>query len=98
MATVYLGTLPLTDNVEETFSIIILESVYNMRQIWSTLGYWLLDVSDEAGEPIVMGIRLIGGSFMLSQYPALPFDLRIDSPVDPARTTLSQLSVEVFEK
>lgn len=93
-----LGTLPLTINSEETFSIVILETVYNMRQIWNTLGYWFLDILDENGDPIVMGIRLIGNHFMLTQYPALTFDLKIDSPFDPTRDNLSQLSVEVWTK
>jgi hypothetical protein len=93
-----LGTLPLTINAEETFSIVILETVYNMRQIWNTLGYWFLDILDENGDPIVMGIRLIGNHFMLAQYPSLIFDLKIDSPLDPTRDNLSQLSVEVWSK
>lgn len=87
--------LPLTLNPEETFQIVIFENLYNLRQLWNTRGFWTLDINDQDNEPMVLGVKLVSGIFLLKQYPNVRFDLKSDNLL--ANPTRSDLDTFVFE-
>jgi len=93
-----LGTLPLTLNPEENFSTIIDGVNYDIKQLWNTIGFWTLDISDSDGNMLVAGAKIAAGIFMLQQYPQVSFDLIIDGIIDPDRDNLASLIVEVWSK
>lgn len=90
--------LPLTNNPEETFTIKILDTVYNLRQLWNTVGFWTLDIKDVDGIVIIAGVKIITQDFILKQFPDIPFDLYSDNQIDPGREDLSTFLLEVIEK
>lgn len=69
-----------------------------MRQIWNTLGFWTLDISDENNSILIYGVKLIAGEFILKQYPEILFDIKIDGDIDPTSDNLTSLIVGVYEK
>ena len=94
-----MAKLPLTLNPEETFQITIFESLYNMRQLWNTLGFWTLDIRDENSDPLAIGVKLVTGIFLLKQYPQIRFDIKSDSLLaDPGRFDLTSFVFEVTNK
>ena len=91
--------LPLTLNPDETFQITIFGNLYNMRQLWNTLGFWTLSIRDENGESLVLGIKLVTGIFLLKQYPQIRFDIKSESVLaDPIRSDLNTFVFEVTDK
>lgn len=90
--------LPLTNNPEETFNVSIFDIVYSFRQLWNTLGFWILDINDNDGNKLVYGIKIITGEFLLRQYPGIPFDLKSIQSLDPTRNNLNEFLLEVTEK
>jgi hypothetical protein len=91
--------LPLTNNPEELFSVSILETVYNFRQLWNTnYEFWTLDILEADDNPLVYGVKLVTGSYLLEQYPQIPFDLISEADDDPSRDNLDEFILEVFDK
>jgi hypothetical protein len=92
--------LPLTLNPEETFQVVIFDILYNFRQLWNVREeFWTLDIYDKNNEPLVLGVKLVNGIFLLSQYPQVEFDLKSSSLLqDPTRNDLTAFSFEVVEK
>lgn len=93
-----IGTFPTTDNPEENFNIILLDEIYNIRQLWNTLGFWTLDITDKDGIILVYGAKIVSGIFFLKQYPNIPWDLYINETTDPTRFTLGSTVIEVYSK
>lgn len=94
----YIGVLPLTQNAEESFNIVILDVIYSMRQLWNINSFWTLDILDEDGNPIIYGVKLVAGINLLRQYPHIPFDLYLDPAIELNRTNITDLQVEIYEK
>ena len=90
--------LPLTNNPEETFSVTILGVVYNMRQLWNTLGFWTLDILNEDGAALMYGIKLVTKTYLLSQNACVPFNLRSEADNDPGRADLEQFNLVITDK
>lgn len=63
--------VPLT-NAQQKFSIALAGVVYNMTLKWNTIGNtWLLDIADQANNPLVSGIALVTGCDLIGQYKHL---------------------------
>ncbi len=90
--------LPLTDNPEENFRATIDDDIYNFKQLWNTLGFWTLDISDADNNIIVYGVKLITKENLLKQYPQIRFDLISNAETDPGRNDLSIFNLEVTDK
>lgn len=88
--------LPLTNNPEETFNIPIDAIVYEIRQLWNGYGFWTLDISDNDGNVLITGIKIVAGETITKQYPELPFDLTSDSDTDPTVDNLDAFQLEVI--
>lgn len=93
-----IGTLPLSSNPEDIYTVVILEVVYQVRQLWNTLGFWTIDILDEEGSGICTGIKLVSKSYLMQQYPSIPFDLYINHAVEPDRDNIEDIVCGVYEK
>lgn len=93
-----LGEIKLSLSPEETRTTIIEEVVYNFRQLWNTLGFWTIDILTEDSTVLVAGIKLVSGLFILQQYTNIPFDIKIDSVIDPTRFDIEDYILEVYSK
>lgn len=93
-----IGTLSLSNNPEESFNSVILGVRYNFRQIRNTLGHWSLDILDENNSPLVLGVKIVTKTNLLSQYANIPFDLRSESNDDPTRENLDSFNLIVTDK
>ena len=94
-----MAKLPFTLNPDETFQITIFGNLYNMRQLWNTLGFWTLDIRDENGEELTLGVKLVTGLSLLKQYPHIRFDIKSESVLsDPTRSDLDTFVFEVTDK
>jgi len=94
-----MANLPLTLNPEESFQIVIFGNLYNMKQLWNTLGFWTLDINDENDLPLSLGVKLVAGIFLLKQYPNIRFDIKSESLLaDPGRDDLTDFTFEVTNK
>ncbi len=93
-----IGTFPTTNNPEETFNIILLTEIFSIRQLWNTLGFWTLSITDKDGILLVAGVKIVSGIFLLDQYPSVPWNLKIDSNADPTRFDLETTVIEVYSK
>ncbi len=90
--------LPLTNNPEETFRVSIFDTVYNFRQLWNTLGFWTIDISDSDGNILVYGIKIITQENILRQYAQIPFSLESTAELDPGRNDLEEFLLVVTER
>lgn len=64
-------TIPLT-NSQQQLSIALAGIIYNLTIKWNTIGNtWLLDIADQANNPLVSGIPLVCGCDLLGQYKHL---------------------------
>ena len=90
--------LPLTNNPEESFNITISGTVYNIRQLWNTLGFWTIDILDENGDPLAYGVKLVTKTELTFQHPSVPFNLRSDADEDPSRDSLDSFNLVVTDK
>lgn len=72
MSTVF--EIPLTSHAQK-FSIVLAGQRYWFALRWNDapLGGWILDISDNASNPLVSGIPLITGTDLLAQYAKLDF-------------------------
>ncbi len=93
-----IGELTFNDSPEESFNLVILDTIYIFSQRWNTIGFWTLDVSDESGGPLVLGARIVSGTFIFAQFPGVPFDLYIDSQIDPSREGIADYILGVYSK
>lgn len=92
------GEIKLSKSPEETITTVIEDTVYNLRQLWNTIGFWTIDILTKDGIPLVTGIKIISGLFILKQYANIPFDLKINSTVDPSRFDIEDHILEVYIK
>lgn len=90
--------LPLTNNPSETFSINIFDTVYNIRQLWNTLGFWTIDISDVDNNPLAYGVKIVAKTKLLRQYPHIRFELESTTESDPARNNLDEFILTVTDK
>jgi len=90
--------LPLTNNPSETFSIEIFESVYLFKQLWNTLGFWTISISDVDNNPLVYGVKIVALTSLLRQYPNIRFNLLSTTAADPGRNDLAEFILEVIDK
>lgn len=93
-----IGEMTFNNSPEEEFNMVLLDSIYTFRQLWNTIGFWTLDIRDENGDALVLGARIISGSFFLEQFPSIPFDLYNDTGVDPTRDGISDFILEIYSK
>lgn len=66
--------IPLSPG-NKRFSIALGGTTYRMRVLWDdeTNGGYVLDIGDETGAPILLGVPLVTGVDLLVQYPHLNF-------------------------
>lgn len=66
--------IPLTPD-PQVFTITLSGTVYQLTVQYRNIdqGGWVLDIADNAGNPIVQGIPLVTGADLLSQYKHLGF-------------------------
>ncbi len=59
----------------QTFPIVLGSTTYQFTFIYRNAdqGGWILDIDDDAGNPLVHGIPLVTGTDLLSQYAYLGF-------------------------
>ena len=93
-----MSTLPLTNDPERNFQVTILDIIYNIRQLWNTIGYWAIDILDENNSVIIYGIKLVTKTELTAQYPEIRFNLRSENDSDPNRNNLDQLQLEITQK
>ena len=61
---------------QQQMSISLANVLYNLRVYWndSQLAQcWMIDISDNQGNPIVTAIPMVTGTDLLAQYPYLDF-------------------------
>ncbi|ECL9665853.1 hypothetical protein S350_25725, partial [Salmonella enterica subsp. enterica serovar Derby] len=58
--------IPLTADNQQ-FSIILAGITWRIRIIWRDL-YWIMDLQNDRGEPVISGIPLVTGADLLAQY------------------------------
>ncbi len=90
--------MPLTNNPEETFNLSIYDIVYRFKQLWNQYGFWTLDISDNDGNILVYGVKIITREYILQQFPHIPFDLLGVDDLDPTRYTLESFKLGISEK
>lgn len=90
--------LPLTNNPEETFNASVDNLVYSFKQLWNTIGFWTLDITDPDGVVLVYGVKIVTKERILQQYADIPFDLLSANDEDPSRHTLDEFLLEVVDK
>lgn len=90
--------LPLTNNAEENFTTPINGVAYAFRQLWNTLGFWTLDITDSDGVVLVYGVVIVAQINLLSQYPQVPFDLVSSANADPTRNNLDSFLLAIVDK
>lgn len=58
----------------QQFSISLNGTVYNLRITYCPpAGYWVMDISDASGNPLVNGVPLVTGGLLLKQFGYLGF-------------------------
>lgn len=93
-----LGTITFSNSPEDTFNTIILDNVYTFKTQRNTLGFWSLGIFDEDGNPLVYSVKIVAGSFIMKQYPQVPFDIYVPGDVDPTRSNLNEFLMQVWTK
>ncbi|EFE7959449.1 phage baseplate plug family protein [Escherichia coli] len=59
----------IPDNQE--FRITLGDVSYTLRVLWRDDAGWIMDVMDSGAQPLLMGVPLVPGVNLLSQYPDL---------------------------
>lgn len=70
----------------QKFRVSLSGTIYKMRLTFCAAAqYWLLDIADADGNPIVNGIPLVTGALLLNQYAYLGFpgNLYVSNSPDP---------------
>lgn len=88
MTTVY--EIPLSAT-PQSFNVTLGTTSYEVRLVWNyASSCWVLDFSDSAGTPVLVGVPLVVGADLLAQHKHLGFSgtLRVqnDSDVEKAPT------------
>lgn len=61
--------IPVTPAQAQRLSVQLGQQSYNLRLTWNAVSScWVLDISDSADAPIVQGIPLVTGAYLLEQY------------------------------
>lgn len=74
--------IPLTPDNQQ-FSIVLAGNAYRMRVLWRDI-YWIVDLLDGSGNPIINGIPLVTGADLLAQYAYLNLGFRLVVTCDVA--------------
>ena len=90
--------IPFTNNPSETLSVSMFGTLYQLRQLWNTIGFWALDIADADGNPLASGIKLVAKTKLLRQYVHIPFELESTTESDPTRNNLSEFVLGVSLK
>ena len=93
-----IGTIKFSNDPENTFNTIILDTVYTFKTQRNTLGFWSLGIFDEDGNPLVYSVKIVAGSFLMSQYPHILFDVYVPGDIDPTRSNLNEFEMEIWTK
>jgi hypothetical protein len=65
--------IPLSPEPQR-FSITLVDKLYQMRVLWNKdQQCWHLDINDEVGVPLLLGVPLVPGYDLLRQYRHLDF-------------------------
>ncbi|WP_419058410.1 phage baseplate plug family protein [Kluyvera georgiana] len=84
--------IPLTPD-NQLFDIVLAGTAFKMRILWRDL-YWMMDLSDSSGSPIINGIPLVTGADLLAQYSYLNLGFKlavlcdVGNQVYPTKTDL----------
>ena len=66
--------IPITPSTAQKFAVTLNTVTYNFQLRWCDPSQcWILDISDIADTPIVLGIPLVTGTDLLEQYAYLGF-------------------------
>jgi hypothetical protein len=95
MASTY--EIPLSPNAQ-TLAVKLAGTTYQLTVLWrdDPSGGWILDLADNAGNPVISGMALVTGADLLAQYAHLElgFALYVQSDNDPtAPPTYADLGV-----
>lgn len=92
-----------TTPTNQIFSVSLANVTYNIRMLWSNIGqYWVVDISDANGVPLVQGIPLVAGADLLQQFRylgiggALVAQSTVSTNNDPSFTDLGTVSQLYF--
>jgi len=88
--------LPLTNNPEATFNVVIFDNLYTFRQLWNEYGFWTLDISNTDGDILILGVKVITKINLLRQYPGFGFKLISENESDPGRYDLESFDLGVL--
>ena len=64
--------IPLTADNQQ-FRIQLGTVTYTLRVLWRDNAGWIMDVMDNAGEPLLTGVPLVPDVDLIEQYPEVPF-------------------------
>lgn len=91
--------IPLAKGAQ-SFLVTLAGASYRMRLRWSGVATpsWLLDISTEAGAPLVSGLPLVTGSDLLAQHAHLNIGsgLYVFSDVDPPTYASLGVSTKLY--
>ncbi|ETR73978.1 MAG: hypothetical protein OMM_06606 [Candidatus Magnetoglobus multicellularis str. Araruama] len=85
--------LSLSDNPEYYFDVIIFDLKYSIRTVKRGQDF-LMDIYDSELNPLIKGILILPGVFLLNNYGSIPFNLYTDDIKDP----FSQTKLQVTKK
>lgn len=84
----------------QSLSVPLSGGVYRLRLRWSGFATpsWLLDISTEAGDPLVSGLPMVTGSDLLAQHAHLNIGggLYVVSDVDPPTYASLGVSTKLY--
>ena len=83
--------IPLTADNQQ-FSIILAGITWRISIIWRDL-YWIMDLQNDRGEPVISGIPLVTGADLLAQYTPLSPPLYPEGELtdEPEATLIAEL-------
>ncbi|EHV49013.1 putative bacteriophage protein [Escherichia coli DEC5E] len=67
--------IPLTADNQQ-FSIVLGGVTWRISIIWRVL-YWIMDLQNDRGEPVISGIPLVTGADLLAQYACMGLGFKL---------------------
>lgn len=65
-------TIPIVSSTPQQFVIAMAGKSYTLRFTWNVPGAcWILDIGDEANNPILLGVPVVTGADLLAQFAYL---------------------------
>lgn len=75
--------IPLTPLVAQNFTIDLGDTTYQLQMTYNAqVGIWVLDISTQAGVPILQGLQIVTGCDMLEQFGYLNFGGQLVAQTD----------------